>query len=68
MACNDKEADVISVFRYVNIYPMAISAVSSGLINVADMVTKTFSFEQTQEAFLCASDERDKVMKIAIEF
>lgn len=68
MAANDKEADVISVFRYVNIYPTAIDAVSSGLIKVSDMITKTFPFEKTQEAFLCASDERDKVMKIAIEF
>ncbi len=68
MAANDKEADVISVFRYVNMYPTAIKAVSDGLINVKDMITKTFPFEKTQEAFLCASDERDKVMKIAIEF
>ncbi len=68
MAANDKEADVISVFRYVNMYPTAIKAVASGLINVKDMITKTFPFEKTQEAFLCASDERDKVMKIAIEF
>ncbi len=68
MAANDKEADVISVFRYVNMYPTAIKAVSSGVISVKDMITKTFPFEKTQEAFICASDERDKVMKIAIEF
>ncbi len=68
MAANDKEADVVSVFRYVNMYPTAIKAVSDGVIQVKDMITKTFPFEKTQEAFLCASDERDKVMKIAIEF
>lgn len=68
MAANDKEADVISVFRYVNIYPMAIEAVFSGAIKISDMITKTFPFEKTQEAFLCASDEKDTVMKIAIEF
>ena len=68
MEGNNKEADVISVFRYVNIYPMAISAVASGQINVKDMISKTFPFEKTQEAFECAVNEQDTVMKVLIEF
>ena len=68
MEANNKEADVISVFRYVNIYPMAISAVASGQINVKDMISKTFPFEKTQEAFECAVNEQDTVMKVLIEF
>ncbi len=68
MEANNKEADVISVFRYVNIYPMAISAVASGQIRVADMISRTFPFEKTQEALECAINEQDSVMKVLIEF
>jgi L-iditol 2-dehydrogenase len=65
---NDKEVDIISVFRYVNDYPMAINSVSSGKINVKSMISRVFPFEQTQQAFDCTLDEKDTVMKVAIEF
>jgi L-iditol 2-dehydrogenase len=65
---NNKEVDIISVFRYVNIYPMAISAVSSGKIKVKDMISKVFPFEETQEAFECAINEKETVIKVVIEF
>ena len=65
---NNKEVDILSVFRYVNIYPMAISAVSNGLIDIANVISKMFPFEKTQEAFECAINEKDTVMKVLIEF
>ncbi len=65
---NNKEVDILSVFRYVNIYPMAINAVSNGLINIADVISKVFKFEQTQEAFECAINEKDTIIKVLIEF
>lgn len=64
---NNKEVDIISVFRYVNIYPMSISAVSSGKINVKGMISRVFPFEKTQEAFECAINDKDKVIKVLIE-
>jgi L-iditol 2-dehydrogenase len=63
----NKEVDLLSVFRYVNIYPMAISAVESGKIVVRDMISKTFPFEETQAAFECAVNEKDTVIKVLIE-
>jgi L-iditol 2-dehydrogenase len=63
---NNKEVDVISVFRYVNIYPMAIQSVASGRIPVGKMISRVFPFEKTQEAFECAKDEKDKIIKVAI--
>lgn len=68
MEANNKEADVVSVFRYVNMYPTAIKAVSSGKIKVRDMISKTFPFEEVAKAFECAVNEQDTVMKIVVEF
>lgn len=65
---NNKEVDILSVFRYVNIYPMAISAVASGKINVRKMISRTFPFKQSQQAFECAINEKDSVVKVMIEF
>lgn len=67
LKANDNEVDIISVFRYVNIYPMAIEAVSNGRIETRDMISRVFSFEQTQQAFECAVNEKDNVIKVAIE-
>ncbi len=65
---NNKEVDILSVFRYVNIYPMAMRAVSSKTIQVRQMISRTFSFEQVQEAFDCVIHEKDSVMKVLIAF
>lgn len=46
----DKEATIKSVFRYRNIYPKAIAAVSSGAINVKGIVTHEFDLEHIQDA------------------
>lgn len=64
---NNKEVDIISVFRYVNIYPMAINAISSGKIQVKQMISRVFPFEKVQEAFECAINEKDTVVKVLIE-
>lgn len=63
---NDKEIDIISVFRYVNDYPMCIEAVRSGKIQIKQLVSKTFPFEKSEEAFNCSVDEKDKVVKVCI--
>lgn len=64
---NNKEVDILSIFRYVNIYPMAIKAVANGKIKVRDMISKKFPFEKTQEAFECAVNEKDSIVKVLIE-
>lgn len=66
LSANDKEVDIVSVFRYVNIYPMAIRAVAAGRIDVKGMVSQVFPFEQTQDAFCRAVDAKAEVVKVAI--
>lgn len=67
LKANDKEVDILSVFRYVNIYPMAIDAIRTGRVKLQNMVSRTFPFEETEAAFKCAVDEKDQVIKVAIE-
>ena len=64
---NNKEVDIISVFRYVNIYPMAINAISKGKLQVRQMISHVFPFEKVQEAFECAINEKDTAIKVLIE-
>ncbi len=42
----DKELTFKTVFRYRNIYPMAIEAVSSGKIRIRDIVTDIFELDE----------------------
>lgn len=62
-----KEADIRSVWRYRHIYPTAIEAVSSGVINLKDIQPTIFPFEKSQEAFEFAFEQRSKVLKTIIK-
>jgi L-iditol 2-dehydrogenase len=67
LEANNKEVDIISVFRYANIFNMAIQAVSNKRINVNKMVSRVFPFEETQQAFECTQSEKNTVIKVAIK-
>lgn len=64
---NEKEADIISVFRYRNIYPTAIETSSMGLTPTKKVVTNYFKFEEVQKAFECALYEKETAVKVVIE-
>ncbi len=61
-----KEAQLKSVFRYRNTYPMAIQAVASGRINVKSIVSAEFPFEKSQDAFDRAVDDKLNCVKVVI--
>jgi D-xylulose reductase len=46
-----KEARVEHVFRYAHVYPRAIALMASGKLNVKPLITDTFPFAQSVEAF-----------------
>ena len=46
-----KEAEIRTVFRYRNIYPIAIEAIASGKIDVSGIVSHEFKFDDIQAAF-----------------
>ncbi|XP_072938037.1 sorbitol dehydrogenase-like [Epargyreus clarus] len=49
-----REVDVRGIFRYVNIYPIALAMVASGQVNVKPLVTHHFSLENTLAAYEAA--------------
>lgn len=62
-----KEAEIKSVFRYRNIYPKAIAAVSSGAIDVKGIVTHEFDLEHIQDAFQEAVNNKTDLVKAIIK-
>ncbi|XP_050679398.1 sorbitol dehydrogenase-like [Leptidea sinapis] len=46
-----REVDIRGIFRYVNEYPIALSLIASGQINVKPLVTHHFSLEESLEAY-----------------
>ena len=63
----DKEATIKSVFRYRNIYPKAIAAVSGGAINVKGIVTHEFDLDHIQEAYDEAVNNKTDLAKAVIK-
>lgn len=58
----DKELNFKTVFRYRNIYPMAIDAVASGKIAIKDIVTNYFELDDVQNALeACVTNKADIV-------
>jgi len=62
-----KEIRIESVFRYRNIYPQAIAAISGGLIDVSGIVTHEFAFDDIQNAFESAIKNKDEIVKAIIK-
>ena len=63
----DKEITIKSVFRYKNIYPKAIAAVSSGAINVKSIVTHEFDLEHIQDAYDEAVHNKTDLVKAVVK-
>ena len=60
-------AEIKTIFRYKNKYPVAIDALSSGKIDVSGIVTREYAFEDIAEAFRANIEERSSVVKIIIK-
>lgn len=61
-----KEATLTTVYRYRNKYPVAIESIASGTINIKDIVTHTFDFEDTKKAFDFVIENPSDVVKAVI--
>lgn len=61
----DKELTIRTVFRYRNIYPIAIEAVASGQIKIRDIVTHEFTLDNIKPALdACVENKADIVKGI----
>jgi len=61
-------ADIKTIFRYKNQYPVALGALASGKIDVSGIVTHEYAFDDIAEAFRVNIEERSSVVKIVIKF
>jgi L-iditol 2-dehydrogenase len=64
----DKEAKLNTVFRYRNLYPTAIAAVSSGSIPLKSIVSHEYSFKDVIEGVAYNVDNKQDVIKAVIKF
>lgn len=62
-----REGIVYTVYRYRNLYPKAIAAISAGKIPVKKVVSHTFKFEDTAEACEYCLTRQDDVIKGVIK-
>ena len=63
----DKEITFKTVFRYRHIYPMAIDAVAAGKINLKDLATHIFDFDDIQTAMDRSVNEKAEIVKAVVK-
>jgi L-iditol 2-dehydrogenase len=61
-----KVAQIKTIFRYKNQYPVALTALASGKIDVKGIVSNEFAFADIAEAFRVNIEDRASVVKIVI--
>ena len=66
VAAQIKEARVEHVFRYAHVYPRALELMGSGQLDVKPLITDTFDFGQSKEAFDFAVSMPDESVKAQI--
>nr|ABU53620.1 sorbitol dehydrogenase [Pyrrhocoris apterus] len=66
VAASAREVDIIGVFRYCNDYPLALSMVASGKVNVKRLITHHFKLEETVKAFETARKFIGNPIKVII--
>lgn len=65
---NAMEGTVYSVYRYRNLYPTAIAAVSSGAIPLKNIVSHVFDFKDCIHALEYSLEHKEDVIKGVIKF
>ena len=64
--CLDKELNLKTVFRYRHIYPMAIDAVAAGRVDLKNLCTDIFDFDDLPEAMERSVTDKNTIVKAAI--
>jgi len=67
VALQVKEIRVVTVFRYANVYDRAIALLEQGKIDVKPLISATYPFNASVEAFERADEGRPQDVKIQIK-
>lgn len=62
-----REARVENIFRYAHVFPRCVGMLSSGAVDVKPLITKTFAFEDSVQAFDLAASAPPADVKMQIE-
>jgi len=62
-----KEATVKTIFRYAHVYPRALALMGAGKIDLKPLITETYSFEKSIEAYDYAVSPKPTSVKVQIE-
>ena len=62
-----KEANIITVFRYANVYPSSIALVAEGRIDLKSLITHHFPLEQAEQALQLSDRREDGVVKAMVQ-
>lgn len=59
-----RELTIVGIFRYANTYPFALQLISSGAVNVDDVITHRFDLEHTEDALTIARRDQDALKAV----
>lgn len=62
-----KEATIKTVFRYANLFPLAVRAIATKKIDIMSIEPKIFPFEQAHEAFQYTVENSQSILKSVIK-
>lgn len=62
-----KQGQIKTIYRYTSHFQTAVSVLASGGVDTDKIISRVFPFEQTQDAFACASRDKTSVVKVAVE-
>ena len=62
-----REIDIVTVFRYANVYPAAIALVAEGRVDVRSLITHRFPLERAEDALKLSDSRDDSVIKAMVE-
>lgn len=67
VAAQSKEVRVETIFRYAHMYPRAMALLGSRKIELERLITETFSFERSIDAYEYAAEMKPGSVKVQIE-
>jgi threonine dehydrogenase-like Zn-dependent dehydrogenase len=65
---HEASGTLITIFRYANFYPRALSLLGEGQLDIKPLITDVFPFERSISAFEYAAQMEPSSIKVQIEF
>lgn len=67
VAAQAKEARIETIFRYAHVYPRVLALMGSGKLDVKPLITDTYPFEKSIDAYDYAADPKPESVKVQVE-